>query len=122
VLFQSVVFTYEWANKIPYLHIFLLYHLFGSLILILKVPPAIFVDYFLELLPFQIISLPDDHILLNKLMASVSNGFIVQLMSVSSESLDLMALLTPVDSIRENIPIVGLVALAPAEGTHLITA
>jgi hypothetical protein len=53
-------------------------------------------------------------------MASVSNRFIVQLMSVSSESLDLMTLVAPVDSIGENITIVGLVALAPAEGTHLI--
>jgi hypothetical protein len=54
-------------------------------------------------------------------MTSVCNGFIVQLMSVSSKSLDLMTLLAPVDSICEHIAIVGLVALAPAEWTHLIT-
>jgi hypothetical protein len=53
-------------------------------------------------------------------MASVSNRFIVQLMSVSSESLDLMTLLAPVDSIGENITIVGLVTLPPAKWTHLI--
>ncbi len=65
--------------------------------------------------------MPDDHILFNELMTPVSNRFIVKLVSVSSESLDLMALLAPVDSIREHIAIVGLVALAPAQRTHLIT-
>ena len=41
-------------------------------------------------------------------------------MSVSSESLDLMTLLAPVDSILKHIAIVGLVALAPTKWTHLI--
>ena len=42
-------------------------------------------------------------------------------MSVSTKSLDLVALLAPVDSIVKDIIIVGLVALAPAKWTHLVT-
>jgi len=55
-------------------------------------------------------------------MTSVSYRSIVQLMSVSSESLDLMTLLAPVNSICKYITIVSLVALAPAKWTHLITS
>ena len=54
-------------------------------------------------------------------MAPVCDGFIVKLVSVSSQTLDLVALLAPVDSIREDVAIVGLVALAPAKWTHLVT-
>jgi hypothetical protein len=54
-------------------------------------------------------------------MTSVCNSFIVQLMPVSSESLDLMTLLAPVNSICQHITIVGLVALTSAKWTHLIT-
>jgi hypothetical protein len=54
-------------------------------------------------------------------MTSVSYSFIVELMSVSTKSLNLMAILTTVDSVREDISIMILVALAPAKRTHLIT-
>ena len=53
-------------------------------------------------------------------MAPVCDGFIVKLVSVSSQTLDLVALLAPVDSIREDVAIVGLVALAPAQWAHLV--
>jgi hypothetical protein len=42
-------------------------------------------------------------------------------MFVSSEALYLVTFLAPVDSIRECIAIVRLIALAPAEWTHLVT-
>ena len=122
MLFLSVVIADEWANQIPSHNIFLFNLLFGSLFLILKIPSSIIVDHFLEFLPFQVISLPDNHILINELMTSVSYRSIVQLMSVSSESLDLMTLLAPVNSISKHITIVALVALAPAKWTHLITS
>ena len=114
MLFLSVVIADEWANQIPSHNIFLFNLLFGSLFLILKIPSSIIVDHFLEFLPFQVISLPDNHILINELMTSVSYRSIVQLMSVSSETLDLMTLLTPVNSIGKHITIVALVALTPA--------
>jgi hypothetical protein len=121
VLFYSVIIADEGANKIPSHDIFLFNLLFGSLFLILKIPFFIIVYYFLESLPTQVISLPNNFILINELMASVSYSSIVQLMSISSKSLDLMTLLAPVDSIDKHIIIMGLVALAPAEWTHLVT-
>jgi hypothetical protein len=81
---------------------------------IVEVPPAIIVNYFLELLPFQVISLPNYHILIVELVATIGYSFIVQLMSVSSETLDLVTLIAPVNSICQDIAIVGLVALASA--------
>jgi hypothetical protein len=66
--------------------------------------------------------LPDNHIFLNELVAAVSNGSIINLSSISSKSLDLMALITPMDSIRKHIPVMSLIALAPAKWAHLITA
>jgi hypothetical protein len=122
VLFLSVVIADEGAYQIPSHNIFLFNLLFCSLFLILKIPSSINVDYFLEFLPFHVISLPDNYILINELMTSVSYRPIVQLMSVSSESLDLMTLLAPMDSIGKHITIVALVALAPAKWTHLITS
>ena len=41
-------------------------------------------------------------------------------MPVSSQALDLVALLAPVDSIREDVAVVRLVALASAEWAHLV--
>jgi len=120
VLFKPVVITNYWANQVPDLHIFLFYELLGPLILIFEVPPALIVDDLLKFLPFQVISMPHDHILLNELMAPVCDGFIVKLVPVSSQSLDLVALLAPVDSIREDVAIVRLVALAPAQRAHLV--
>ena len=86
------------------------------------VPPAINVYNFLEFFPFQVISLPHYHILFNELMAAISDSLIVHLVSVTSESLNLMTYLAPVDSIGKNIAIVGLVALAPTQWTHLVTS
>ena len=120
MLFTPVVITDNWANEVPDFHIFLLDELFGPVILIFEVPPALIVYDFLEFLPFQVIPMPHHHVLLYELMAPVGDGFIVQLVPVSSKALDLMALLAPVDSIREDITIVGLVALAPAQWTHLV--
>lgn len=81
---------------------------------IVEVPPAIIVNYFLELLPFQVITLPSYHVLIVELVATIGYSFIVKLMSVSSEALDLVTLIAPVNSICEDIAIVGLVALASA--------
>jgi hypothetical protein len=77
VLFKPVVITDNWANEVPDLHIFLLDELFGPLILIFEVPPALIIYDLLEFLPFQVIPLPHNHILLNELMAPVCDGFIV---------------------------------------------
>ena len=41
-------------------------------------------------------------------------------MSISTEPLYLVALVATVDSIREDISFMGLIALAPAQWTHLI--
>ena len=41
-------------------------------------------------------------------------------MSISTEPLYLVALLATVDPIRDDIAIVSLIALAPAQWTHLI--
>ena len=92
----------------------------GPLILIFEVPPALIINDLLEFLPFQVIPLPHDHVLLNELMAPVCDGFIVKLVPVSSQALDLVALLAPVDSIREDVAVVRLVALASAEWAHLV--
>ena len=88
---------------------------------IFEVPPASIVNDLLEFLPFKVFLLPNNHILVVKLMATVGYSFIVQLMSVFSKSLDLVALLAPVDSIGEDITIVRLIALAPEQWTHLVT-
>jgi hypothetical protein len=77
VLFTPVVITDNWANEVPDFHIFLLDELLGPVILIFEVPPALIVDDFLEFLPFQVISMPDHHILLDELMAPVGDGSVV---------------------------------------------
>ena len=77
MLFKPVVITDNWANEVPDLHIFLLDELLGPLILIFEVPPPLIIYDLLELLPFQVIPMPHDHVLLNEFMAPVCDGFIV---------------------------------------------
>ena len=77
VLLQSVVVADEWANQVPDLHVLLFDQLLCSLILILEVPSAVFVDYILEPLPFHVVSLPHNHILLDELMTSICYSPIV---------------------------------------------
>jgi hypothetical protein len=96
--------------------------LLGSLILIFEIPPLFIEDHFLKLLPFEVFSIPYDLILIDKFMASVGDRFIAKLVSVSSKSLNLMTLLAPMDSIRDDITIVDLVALPSAEWAHLVTS
>lgn len=84
MLFTPVVITDSRSNEVPDLLIFLLDVLLGTIFLIYEIPPALIVDHFLELLPFQVISMPHHHILLNELMAPVGNRSVVQLMPVSS--------------------------------------
>jgi hypothetical protein len=55
-------------------------------------------------------------------MTAISDSLIISSVTITTETLDLMAFLASVNPIFRGLAIVSLIALASAHGAHLLTA